>query len=39
MTNEEFNTLFRERTKRYAVRILKFIDDLPFSTTTKIISY
>ena len=39
MTNEEFNTLFRERTKKYAVRTLKFIDDLPFSTATKIISY
>ncbi len=39
MTNEEFNTLFRERTKKYAVRTLKFIDDLPISTATKIISY
>ena len=39
MTNEEFNTNFRDRTKRYAVRVLKFIDDLPFSTSTKIISY
>ena len=39
MTNEEFNTNFRDRTKRYAVRVLKFIDDLSFSTSTKIISY
>jgi four helix bundle protein len=39
MTNEEFNTIFRDRTKKYAVRILKLIDYLPYSASTKIISY
>lgn len=39
MTNEEFNTIFRDRTKKYAIRILKFINESSFSTSTKIISY
>lgn len=39
MTHEEFNTIFRDRTKRYAIRILKFMNDLPFSISTKIIGY
>lgn len=39
MTNAEFNELFRNRTKRFAVRILKFISTVPFNTATKIMTY
>lgn len=39
MTNAEFNELFRNRTKGFAVRILKFISTVPFNTATKIMTY
>ena len=39
MTNEEFNELFRKRTKKFAIAILKFIASLPFDSATKVISY
>lgn len=39
MTNEEFNEIFRERTKKFAIRIFNFINDVPFNTSTKIITY
>lgn len=39
MTNAEFNELFRNRTKEFAVRTLKFISAVPFNTATKIMTY
>lgn len=39
MTNAEFNEIFRQRTKSFAVAILKFISTVPFNTATKIMSY
>lgn len=39
MTNEEFNELFRDRTKQFAVRIFLLINKIPINTTTKIITY
>jgi four helix bundle protein len=39
MTNAEFNEIFRKRTKAFAVRVLKFLADVPYNTGTKILSY
>lgn len=39
MTNAEFNEVFRGRTKAFAVRVLRFLEDVPFNTGTKILSY
>jgi four helix bundle protein len=39
MTNTEFNEFFRERTKSFAVKILKFISSVPFNTATKIMTF
>lgn len=39
MTNAEFNEIFRKRTKDFAVRILKFLEDIPYNACTKILSY
>ena len=39
MTNAEFNELFRQRTRKFAVRILQFLDTLPNGNKTRIISY
>lgn len=39
MTNAEFNEMFRNRTKDFAVRILKFLAKIPYNVSTKIISY
>jgi hypothetical protein len=35
MTNAEFNEIFRERTRDFAVRILKFLADVPYNAGTK----
>ncbi len=39
MTNAEFNELFRNRTRKFAVRVLLFLDSLPNSNKTRIVSY
>ena len=39
MKNEEFNELFRRRTKRFAVEILKFLETIPFNSATRIVTY
>ena len=39
MTNAEFNEIFRERTKSFAVKILKFISVIPFNTATKVMTF
>jgi four helix bundle protein len=39
MTNEEFNEVFRKRTRDFAVRVLKFLGTVPFNTATRIMSY
>jgi four helix bundle protein len=39
LPNKEFNEIFRQRTKKFALNILIFIDGLPFTTGTKVLSY
>lgn len=39
MTNEEFNEIFREQTKKFAIRVFKLINEMPYSTSSKIITY
>jgi len=39
MRNEEFNELFRRRTKRFAVEILRFLEIIPFNSATRIVTY
>lgn len=38
MTNLEFNEKFRERTRDFSVRVIRFLSAVPFNTTTKILS-
>ncbi|HZV43458.1 MAG TPA: four helix bundle protein [Saprospiraceae bacterium] len=38
MTNEEFNTLFRARTLRFALNIIAFLEIVPFNSVTKTLS-
>lgn len=39
MTNAEFNEMFRNRTKNFALDVLKFLEHVPFNTSTKILSH
>ncbi len=39
MTNEQFNELFRKRILNFVIRSIRFIDALPVSTTTRVLSY
>jgi four helix bundle protein len=39
MNNEEFNELFRKRTRAFAVRVIKFLETIPFNTGTKVMSF
>ena len=39
MKNEEFNELFRKRTLEFGLRILKFIDSVPVTPATKVMTY
>ncbi len=34
MTNEEFNAMFREKTKAFAIGVIKFIETVPFNSAT-----
>jgi len=37
MTNAEFNNQFCDRTKKFAIHIVHFVETLPFNTTTKVL--
>jgi|SRR5688572_167154 len=39
MDNKEFNELFRQRTKRFALMVIEFLETVPFNTATKVMSY
>jgi hypothetical protein len=39
MTNAEFNEIFRQRTKTFAIRALRLLADVPYNTGTKILGY
>lgn len=39
MTNQEFNELFRERTKIFAICVFQLINEVAFNTANKIITY
>jgi four helix bundle protein len=39
MGNDEFNEIFRERTKDFSVRIFKFLDQLPPTISTRVIAF
>jgi four helix bundle protein len=39
MTNKEFNEAFRKRTKKYALDIIKFLEEIPFNSATRVMSY
>ena len=38
MTNLEFNEKLRGRTRDFSVRVIQFLDNLPFNTATKTLS-
>ena len=38
MTNLEFNEKFRARTRDFAVRVIRFLDMVPFNSATKTLS-
>jgi four helix bundle protein len=39
MTNKEFNECFRKRTKVFALDIIKFLEEIPFNSATRVMSY
>ncbi len=39
MDNKEFNQLFRKRTKKFAVDVIRFLEHVPFNTATKVMAY
>ena len=39
MKNEEFNELFRQRTLKFALRIIEFIESLPLNSVTRVLTY
>ena len=39
MTNREFRELLEERTARYAVEVFKYLRELPYDVSTKVIAY
>ena len=39
MTNEEFNDYFRKRLRKFAIDVLKFIDSVPQTPSTRIVNY
>ena len=39
MTNQEFNILFRDRTRKFAVHIFHFLNGLPRTNSSRIIGY
>ena len=39
MTNAEFNEIFRKRTQKFAIAIIKFIDKIPNNNATRVLTY
>ena len=39
MTNEEFNAMFREKTKAFAIGVIKFIETVPFNSATRVMNF
>jgi four helix bundle protein len=39
MTNEEFNEMFRGRTKEFALAVIKFLETIPFNSATRVMSF
>jgi len=39
MTNEEFNELFRQRTLKFALDIIEFIETIPFNSATRVLTF
>ena len=39
MTNREFRDVLEDRTARYAVRVFRFLEELPYDVATKVIAY
>ncbi len=38
MNNEEFNELFRKRTMAFALKVIEFLEAIPFNSVTKVLS-
>ncbi len=39
MTNEEFNELFRKRTIIFALKVIEFLETVPFNSATRVLSF
>jgi len=39
MTNKEFNDQFRNRTKSFALKILMFLETVPYNSATRVMSF
>jgi four helix bundle protein len=39
MKNEEFNELFRKRTKDFAIQIIKFLESVPINSVTRVMIF
>ena len=39
MTNEEFNAFFREKTKAFALGVIKFIATVPYNSATRVMNF
>ena len=39
VTNREFREVLEDRTARYAVRVFRFLKELPYDVATKVIAY
>lgn len=39
MTNEEFNEMFRKRSLAFALRVIEFLETLPFNSATRVMSF
>ncbi len=38
MNNEEFNELFRKRTMAFALKVIEFLETVPFNSVTKVLT-
>ena len=39
MTNSEFNEIFRKRTMHFAVKVIEFLETVPFNSATRVLSF
>ncbi len=39
MTNEEFNELFRQRTMIFSLKVIEFLETVPFNAATRVLSF